>query len=39
MKKIFSVLCDLAGIALLGKSYLAENYTKKELAEMGVTLN
>ena len=39
MKKIFSVLCDLAGIALMGKTYLRANYTKKELAEMGVTLN
>lgn len=39
MKKIFSVLCDLAGIALLGKSYLSENYTKKELEAFGVKID
>lgn len=36
MKKFFSALCDVVGFALMGKSYLIEKYTKKELAEMGV---
>lgn len=39
MKRLFSVLRDLVGIAFGGKSYLMQSYTKKELAEMGVTLN
>ena len=36
MKKFFSALCDVVGFVLMGKSYLIEKYTKKELAEMGV---
>lgn len=36
MKKFFSVLCDVVGFVLMGKSYLINKYTKKELAEMGV---
>ena len=36
MKKFFSALCDVVVFALMGKSYLLERYTKKELAEMGI---
>lgn len=36
MKKFFSAVCDLVGVALLGKGYLLRNYTEKELADMGV---
>lgn len=39
MKKLFSVLCDLAGIALMGKTYLAEKYTKKELEAFGIQID